>query len=158
MGPPFGSLLILIIGGKLDHVFGWEIIMYFSTVCNIVWTVLWLILVRDTPENHPFISTKEKLYIIKTRTKAQKTAKFKAPFGAILMSIPFWAIVMSHWTYLWVFYTIGSLLPKYLHDVQGYNSKDGGVLAGISMVCKILGLVRNNHTICIFSLPRQWLR
>jgi len=75
--------------------------LYFSTTSNIIWTILWLLLVRDSPDNHPFITTEEKLYIIQKRTKAQKKGKFSAPFGAILMSVPFWAIVMAHWTSLW---------------------------------------------------------
>ena len=143
MGVPFGNLLILVIGGKLGQSFGWESIFYFSTAANIIWIILWLLMVRDMPENHPFILDKEKQHIIKNRTKAQKKAKFSAPFKAILLSVPFWAIIMAHWTQLWGFYTIASLLPKYLHDVQGYNSKNSGNLAAISMVSYkyVLGLI-----------------
>ena len=83
---------------------------------------------------HPFVSESEKQHIIKNRTTAQKKLKFDAPFRQILMSLPFWSIVVAQTTFLWAFYTIAILLPKYLHDVQGYNSEKGGTIAAISMV------------------------
>ena len=97
VGPPLGTLLILVIGGFLSESFGWVSVFYFSTTCNVIWTVIWLVLIRNSPEEHPFISESEKSYIMKNRTQIKKTTKFAAPFKEIFLSVPFWAIIMAHW-------------------------------------------------------------
>lgn len=161
MGAPAGSFMILYIGGKLGSYFGWESIFYFSTTCNIIWAVIWFLCIRNAPEIHPFISEEEKHHIMKNRTTAQKKLKFDAPFKQILTSVPFWSIVMAQWTLLWAFYTIAILLPKYLHDVQGYNSEKGGTIAAISMLaqaCTTLAVGKVADVLKTKGFPLVWIR
>lgn len=43
------------------------------------------------------------------------------PWGAIVTSIPLWAIVVAHFSYNWTFYTLLTLLPTYMNDVLGFS-------------------------------------
>ncbi len=43
---------------------GWPSIFYVFGIIGVVWFVLWMILAAKSPENHRFISEKEREYII----------------------------------------------------------------------------------------------
>ena len=118
LGAPFGSVFIALIGGRLGHAFGWKSLFDFSAAMNLVCGLLFFILVRNTPLDHPYISTSEKTYIMETRNQQRKTQK-RPPYTKMLKSLPYLAISAAHVTHLYSMYTFIQLFAKYLGDVQG---------------------------------------
>ena len=45
---------------------------------NILWVILWIVLVYDNPETHPFINEDEKGYIVTTRNSKKASQKLKS--------------------------------------------------------------------------------
>lgn len=55
---------------------------------NILWVILWIVLVYDSPETHPFINEDEKGYIVTTRNskKASQKTETVPPYFKIFTS------------------------------------------------------------------------
>jgi hypothetical protein len=54
-----------------------------------VWLALWLVLVFDNPEDHPWISQQEKDYIVGNRAELQKIRSTSRCPSSILITGPF---------------------------------------------------------------------
>lgn len=59
VGLTLGSFLF----GYIGQYFHWRFIFHMTSVCGIVWSAFWYLLVYDSPTQHPSISIKEKEYI-----------------------------------------------------------------------------------------------
>nr|CAD7264651.1 unnamed protein product [Timema shepardi] len=64
-----GSLISMGISGKMASTFGWESLFYVYGVLTALWCVLWMFLVHESPETHPWISDEEKEYIVSNTKK-----------------------------------------------------------------------------------------
>lgn len=118
LGAPFGSVFISLIGGRLGHAFGWKSLFDFSAGTNLICGLLFFILVRNTPDDHPYISKSEREYIIENRNNQKKSSKLP-PYRKMLKSLPYLAIALTHVTHLFTLYTFIQLFAKYLGDIQG---------------------------------------
>ncbi|CAC5399523.1 SLC17A5 [Mytilus coruscus] len=66
LGPPSGSVITLASSGYLcEYGFdnGWGSIFYITGGMTLLWVLLWFILTRDTPLEHPWITDAERKYI-----------------------------------------------------------------------------------------------
>lgn len=63
LGVGLGSYIF----GYIGHYFHWKYIFHLTSLCGIVWTLFWYLLISDNPSQHPTISTKEKNKIMKNR-------------------------------------------------------------------------------------------
>ncbi|CAG2057736.1 unnamed protein product [Timema podura] len=59
-----GSLLTMGLSGVLIEAGGWPLVSYAFGGAAAFWSLLWLLLVYDSPEKHPRISDEEKCYIL----------------------------------------------------------------------------------------------
>ncbi len=77
IGTPIGMvvgfpLLSILCEIKLDN--GWPWAFYVPGSIGVVWFSLWSLLISESPENHPYISEKERAYIMgSTGRKADAT-------------------------------------------------------------------------------------
>lgn len=78
-GGPFGTLVTFAICGQVITALGWEAAYYVTSGSMIVFWALWVYLIYDTPDQHPGITEKEKLYIqeqIGTSVSKQKVCNY----------------------------------------------------------------------------------
>jgi ACS family sodium-dependent inorganic phosphate cotransporter len=50
--------------GLIAGLINWEAVFYIHGGLSLIWCVLWVLFVSDTPSNHKFISEAEKDYIL----------------------------------------------------------------------------------------------
>nr|XP_039268419.1 sialin-like isoform X4 [Styela clava] len=62
-GAAIGVVVTLPLSGVLATTFGWQSVFYVTGSIGCVWALLWLILIYDSPSEHPRISEKEKNFI-----------------------------------------------------------------------------------------------
>ena len=55
-GAQFGTIVSLATSGLISYHIGWEYIFYIYGSIGVLWTVLWLFFVFESPTNHPRIS------------------------------------------------------------------------------------------------------
>lgn len=72
-GSSFGTAVTYVMCGYLIAMFGWESVYYVTGGMGFVWYVAWMLLVYDTPAEHPTISVKERAYIENCITKTSQS-------------------------------------------------------------------------------------
>lgn len=108
----------------------WTYVFYLFGLVGIVWFILWMWIVSDTPETHKTISHYEKEYIVSS-LKNQLSSQKVVPWVSILKSLPLWAIVVAHFSYNWTFYTLLTLLPTYMKEILRFNVQENGFLSAL---------------------------
>ncbi|XP_053237245.1 sialin isoform X3 [Podarcis raffonei] len=102
----------------------------YAGALGVLWFIFWMLIVSDTPETHKRISHAEKEYILSSLTDQLSTQK-SIPWGAILTSLPLWAIVVAHFSYNWTFYTLLTLLPTYMKEILRFDVQENGFLSAL---------------------------
>ncbi|KAL1494699.1 hypothetical protein ABEB36_010257 [Hypothenemus hampei] len=126
-----GTVVAMPTCAYLAKAFGWPSIFYFWGVVGLVWFVLWTIIVAKSPEQDKKISKEELTYILNSLKETNTDKKLNIPWKTILASGPVWAIVISHFSENWGFYTLLTQLPKYLKDIHSYDLGKSGFLSGL---------------------------
>ncbi|KAG8310786.1 hypothetical protein J6590_057455 [Homalodisca vitripennis] len=62
-GTPVGTVLGLQMSGVLGSILGWRAIFYITGLLSLVWSIVWLLVIKDRPEDDPNISPEELQYI-----------------------------------------------------------------------------------------------
>ena len=75
--------------------------------------MLWMLIVRSGPDKDRFCSENEREYIEK-KIGIVGHQNIKHPWKAIFTSLPFYAIIASHFSENWGFYTLLTQLPTFL--------------------------------------------
>lgn len=88
------------------------------------WSILWFWVVFETPAVHPRISPEERKEIEDAigNTTSKKKPTY-VPWKSILTSPCVWAIVITHGTSVFGYFTIVNQLPTYMKHILHYNIK-----------------------------------
>lgn len=122
-GAQLGTVISLPLSGIICYYMNWTYVFYLFGLVGIVWFILWMWIVSDTPETHKTISHYEKEYIVSS-LKNQLSSQKVVPWVSILKSLPLWAIVVAHFSYNWTFYTLLTLLPTYMKEILRFNVQE----------------------------------
>lgn len=108
-----GTVVSMPASGILASNYGWESVFYIFGVIGCIWFIAWIIVVKDGPEKDRFCPKEETEYIQKTLgTKGRQNIKH--PWKSIFTSTAVYAIVISHFSENWGFYTLLTQLPTFL--------------------------------------------
>ncbi|XP_031633346.1 vesicular glutamate transporter 1 [Contarinia nasturtii] len=124
-----GTIVSMPVSGILANEFGWESCFYVFGAIGCVWYVLWIIIVRESPDKDKYIS-KDELRYIQDSLGSNTKASIKHPWKDIFTSKAVYAISASHFAENWGFYTMLTQLPSFLKDTLGYKLEKAGFLAG----------------------------
>lgn len=79
-GMTLGTLVTMPFSGLLAATLGWESVFYVQGALSIIWYILWLIFVYDSPSQHPRISRAER-QMIETSMGVSTTAPVSMAVG-----------------------------------------------------------------------------
>lgn len=125
-----GTVVSMPLSGLLAANYGWESVFYVFGVIGCIWFVAWMILVKEGPEKDPNIS-KQELDYIKSKLGAGGRTQVKHPWKAIFTSTAVYAIIASHFSENWGFYTLLTQLPTFLKDTLGFKLEKTGFISAI---------------------------
>lgn len=114
-GKYIGTVLSLCTCGIIALYYDWSTVFYIYGGLGCLWSIVWIVLVRGSPEKDWFISDEEKHFIESTLPKQDPEKKLKIPLKAILTSMPVWAIIVAYFTENWGLFTMLTQLPLFLH-------------------------------------------
>ncbi|XP_065339933.1 sialin [Cloeon dipterum] len=132
MASSLGAALTMPMCGYLIAHLGWESVFYVTGTISIVWSILWFLLVFDSPAEHPRIADEERRFI--ENAIGTGTAKGKppsVPWGKMLTSLPVWAIIITHAASVFGYFTVVNQLPTYMKNILGFNIKENGLLSSL---------------------------
>ncbi|XP_064596690.1 sialin-like [Liolophura sinensis] len=131
-GTQLGSVVSQAVAGLLSDTHflgGWPSVFYTMGVFGCGLAVIWMLVISESPGEHPNISGQEREYIEKTAKPISK--KLKTPWGSLLRSVPFWAIGITRLCNLWGMFTLFSYLPRYIEQVLHFDTKENGLLSAL---------------------------
>ena len=70
-----GTIVGLTLSGLIVDSLGWEAVFYIEGPVALIFLLMWMTLVYDSPEQHPRISDKEKAYIARAMGKTGNNQK-----------------------------------------------------------------------------------
>lgn len=109
-----GTVIAMPSSGLLATAYGWESVFYVFGTIGCIWLVLWMTFIRAGPEMDRFCSKDEADYIQKKIGITGSPTHIKHPWKAIFTSMAFYAIIASHFSENWGFYTLLTQLPTFL--------------------------------------------
>ncbi|CAG7818922.1 unnamed protein product [Allacma fusca] len=131
-GMSLGTSIIMTLSGYITHYFGWPVVFYASGALAIIWFVFWAMLIYDTPNDHPRISADELDYISASlfdNTWRDKEKKPPTPWRSILVSVPFWGILLCQTLETWGMYTLLHEIPTYMKTVLRFDMQQNCLLS-----------------------------
>ncbi|XP_065208382.1 vesicular glutamate transporter 3-like [Planococcus citri] len=126
--------------GFLATRWGWQSIFYISGLEGTIWSIIWLIFVKNQPSKDKWISKKELMYILQ-HTETTPRKQVVHPYKKIFSSSAVWALCVGKFTYSWGFTLLVVCFPLYVKDITGRNTDEIGLISSIPNV------------VCIFTIP-----
>nr|CAD7580766.1 unnamed protein product [Timema californicum] len=94
---------------------GWPSIFYVFGTVGAVWSLLFLVTVYESPDEHPHIADDERKYITSSVWGSAGVSSPPIPWKAILRSMPFWAILVAHMGQNYGYETLMTELPTFMN-------------------------------------------
>lgn len=138
--------------------FGWRWSFWLCAIIGVVAGVVWYMIARDTPDEHPLVSASELEQIHSGLTVRQNSANSTKrdagvllPWSAILASKEVWAITFAYFCYGYVAWIFFSWFYIYLAKVRGLDLKASAFYAmlpflAMAACCPLGGLVSDSLT------------
>ncbi|KAK9878766.1 hypothetical protein WA026_023746 [Henosepilachna vigintioctopunctata] len=134
MASALGAGITLQVSGLIIAWMGWAAVFYITGVIGLVWSVLWFLIIYDSPADHPRISLAERTEIetaIREGDGGKGHKPSKVPWVKFLTSVPVWAIIITHGMSVFGYFTISNQLPSYLKSVLHFDIKKNGFLSSL---------------------------
>ncbi|KAL7642913.1 UNVERIFIED_CONTAM: hypothetical protein RMT77_006202 [Armadillidium vulgare] len=135
-GMQFGTVVSMMLSGYLcstDFLGGWPSAFYVIGFLTVIWGVLWFILIKDNPQDHPRIS-KEELRYITDGCPILKKETVPLPIKEILKSKVFWAIAFAHFGQNWGLYTLLTEIPTYFDSILHIKMQNNGLYTALPYI------------------------
>jgi len=157
-GASLGTVLSMMSSGIINQLCGWEAIFYIQGSLSLIWCVMWVVLVFDSPEQHKFISTAEKDYIMSSQPKkaATNTPKPAVPWAKLFTSVPFMTLTVCHLCNNFGWYMLLVELPSFARSGLNVNMTVNTIMSSVPFFAnwifsvvfsKILDTLREKGTI-----------
>ncbi|KAG7299633.1 hypothetical protein JYU34_016620 [Plutella xylostella] len=141
-----GTVVSMPVCSLLAHYTGWPGIFYVFGLLGLIWTTVWWLVVKESPEKDPHITPAELKYIQESRgSHSLETSKVRHPWRRMLASGPVWAIVAAHFAENWGFYTLLTFLPTFMKDVFKFETSQTGWLAAVPYLAMAIVLQVAGH-------------
>ncbi|CAF4662051.1 unnamed protein product [Rotaria sp. Silwood1] len=129
---PLASIMI----GK-HFLSGWPSAFYVFGVFSCLWFIGWCIFGFNSPDQHPRISEKERLFL-NQHIITYKRQDRKTPWKHILRCPPLYGIVIMHICHNYIYYTLLTSLPTYFATILNFNLQQNGLLFALPYLAQFL--------------------
>ena len=144
--------------------YGWRSSFWMSSIIGLAAGLVWLLVARDKPEDHPSVTPAELHFIQSGRTLSsnqsppglttplQLNTANSLPWSTILQSKNVWAVTLSYFCYGYVAWIFFSWFYIYLAKVRGLNLKASAFYAtlpflAMAVCCPLGGAIADRVTL-----------
>jgi len=132
-----GVVLDWSMSGHIIEQYGWNYAFYVVAVIFGIFTVLWFVIVYDSPREHPRITVLEKEYITRRVLPTLNSKNHWPPLRSIALSIPFWALLFFDVGNKYGYYFILTSVPRYLSEVHSFSITSTGLWASLPYLIRL---------------------
>jgi len=128
-GINIGNFAANFFSGYISVHSGWRWIFYTFGIIAIIWSIIWFLFARQSPEQDKWITKAEKEFIIESLKEENGQEKLKTPWKSIVKSVPCYAIFAADAAFSWGFFTLVTQLPQYMEDVLHLNLQNSATIS-----------------------------
>lgn len=122
-GMLLGNMVALGGSGLVVEWFGWRWVFWVGGLLALAWTPLWLALVRESPEEHPWITPEEKRLLA---ANLDVKPRRRVPWSRVLRCWTFLAAVVAEFSGSWVAALLTTEAPTFLTNQIGLSLQSSG--------------------------------
>ncbi|GFY74224.1 hypothetical protein TNIN_499561 [Trichonephila inaurata madagascariensis] len=141
-GCPLGTVVSLSVSGwlcGLDFLGGWPAVFYVFGTAGCIWSVLWFIIIYDSPDIHPDISEEELSLYYQTEDNKVSHMDFDVPWKKILTSVPMLGLLIGHIGIVFGLIILMTEIPNYLNAVLHFGVEASGFVTGLPNILEAFG-------------------
>ena len=140
----FGAAVAPPIAVGIITAFGWRWVFYICGGLGLLWSVLWAVSYRNSPEEQRSVSQTELAYIRGVDEKGnikppQIAPASSLPWGILFRSSNMWAIMFAYFTYVYCLWIFLSWLPSYLVEYRHFALLKAGIFASLPLWGGVVG-------------------
>lgn len=146
-GASIGSVIAPPLIATLWAAFGWQTTFMIIGSFGIIWIIPWLFINKKLPAQHPWITEKEKEYILEGQHALDKKDPGRKGLSLkqILSFKESWAVLVSRFFLEPIWWLFVGWMPLYLADVYGFNVKEIGFFAWVPYVGAAIGSLSGGY-------------
>ncbi|MEM1134349.1 MAG: MFS transporter [Bacteroidota bacterium] len=148
-GASIGSIIAPPLIALLWASFGWKMTFLFVGILGLVWVIPWLLINKNIPSKHPWITDQEKNYILEGQqdeASGENESEEKGlTVGQILSYKESWSVLVSRFFVEPIWWLFVGWMPIYLADTYGFNVKEIGFFAWVPYVGAALGSLSGGY-------------
>ncbi|PZC71005.1 hypothetical protein B5X24_HaOG214449 [Helicoverpa armigera] len=135
-----GSFCTFLMCAAVHYYSHWRVGFYISGSIQMVWAIIWVFIVTDSPRKHPYISDEEQTYLVNTigNIFAIKSTNAQAPWRLILRSVPFWALCILNFGYSWMIISLCLYGPLFYSRVIKYSIYTASALTALPFFLRLV--------------------
>lgn len=140
-GASLGSVVAAPFIAYLYVAFGWQATFIGIGVLGILWIIPWLLINRNTPDKHPWITKEEQAHILQSSTNAA-TAPVATTVYSWKQLLNFkntWGVISSRFFIDPVWWMFVTWLPFFLKENFGFDIKQVGAFAWVPFLFAAVG-------------------
>ncbi|KFB47842.1 AGAP010372-PA-like protein [Anopheles sinensis] len=136
-GSTFGTVITWPFAGLLIEHFGWVYAFYVPAIISGIVAIVWIWLVSDTPAEHKTITKEEREFIEASFGSTVSKNKSRPPLLKVLSSLPFIALILSHYSSFWGLNFFVTQAPKFMNEVLGFKLANAGFLSSLPYLARM---------------------
>lgn len=142
-GASIGSVIAPPMIALLWVAFGWQITFLIIGVTGLFWVIPWLIINKNVPSKHPWITEEERKYIVEGQHQMeQSSANTKGlSIRQILSYKASWSVLISRFFLEPIWWLFVGWMPIYLADEFGFDVRQIGIFAWVPYVGAAVGSI-----------------
>lgn len=118
---------------------GWRASFYVCAVIGLVAAVVWYVIARDTPRDHPSVNAAELAHIESNLPPMPTEEKVPVPWGAIFGSRNMWGLILSYFAFGYVVWIFFSWFFIYLAEARGLDLKSSALFGMAPFLAMTVG-------------------
>lgn len=137
LGSVFAPIIILM----LYISFGWKLTFVIVGGLGLLWLIPWFIINKKGPKEHPWITDKEKEYILTGQPEIKIAHDKGKSWGELLSNKKNWSVILGRFFLDPIWWMFVTYLPLYLADVFKLNIKEVAFSAWVPYVGAMIGSI-----------------
>jgi MFS transporter, ACS family, glucarate transporter len=141
-----GSALGVYASGLIVHWFGWQWTFIIFGALGLLWVPIWIVLVRDTPEAHPWVNQRELRFIqgisgavpIEQNQTHLSRQEVKKALGVVLTRNGV-GVLLTFLCFGYVLFTFLNWLPNYMDETFGLSIVKSASWTSVTYVAGFIG-------------------
>ena len=139
-GASLGSVIALPVIAWSFRMTGWQMTFLFIGMLGILWIIPWLLVNKNTPDKHPWITKEEQDHILDTTTEKSQTVDVNVyTWKQLLQFKNTWGIISSRFFIDPIWWMFVTWLPTFLKEQFHFDIKQVGAFGWVPYLFAAMG-------------------